>query len=159
MKVVARARIVEAGALRKPGDVFEVSKERLKSLGDVVEVAPEVQENLEPDDDRVEGSNPGERGVPEPGNKLAPKKLSTFDRVKNMFGFKRGKVDVDSSNLSEITREDLEDLNKDQINDLFARVDNLDLKSSMKKGEMIDAALTWIEFVFPKKEERSGENG
>lgn len=156
MKVVARARIVEAGALRKPGDVFEVSKERFKSLGDVVEETTEDLFNLEPPDGLVDGSNPGEKGVPEPEPEPDVRKQSPFDKVKSFFGFKNNKVDLDASNLSKITREDLEPLTKDQINDLFANFEGLELKPKMKHGEMIDAVFKYIE---KRKEEGSGENG
>lgn len=144
MKVIARARIVEAGAVRVPGDVFEVEEERFRSLGDVVEEAPETIETEAPETEPENEDNPD------------PRKLSYFDRMKNMVGFKGGKVDLDISNLSEISREDIEFLTMDQMNDLFAGFEGLDLNPKAQvKEEMIVAIL---EFIEQTKEEGGEEN-
>lgn len=145
MKVIAKSRIVEAGALRLPGEVFEVDKERFKSLGDVVELAPENPESEAPETDpEKDDENPD------------PKKLSVLDRLKNKLGFSDGKVDFDISNLSGITKEDIEYLTMDQLNDTFAGVEGLELNpKKIKKGEMIDAILVYIDKA---KEDGSEEN-
>jgi len=144
MKVIARARIVEGGAVRLPGDEFEVEDERFKSLGDVVDEAPETVETETPETD------------PENEDSPDPRKLSSLDRVKNMLGFSGGKVDIDISNLSEISREDIEFLTMDEINDIFANLEGLELNpKTQKKGEMIDAVLVYTEHL---KEEGGEEN-
>ena len=146
MKVIARARIVEGGAVRLPGDVFEVEEERFRSLGDVVEEAPETIETEAPEIEPENEDNPD------------PRKLSPLDRIKNMFGFSGGRVDLDISNLSEISREDIEFLTRDQMNDLFAGFAGLDLNpKTQKKGEMIDAILEYIEQAGQGEEEDKSE--
>ena len=135
MKVIAKSRIVEGGALHLPGEVFEVEEERFKSLGDVVEEAPEETEIVEPETD-PEG----------PDENPDPRKLTLVDKLKLKLGFSAGKVDLDISNLSEISIDDIQFLTMDQLNDIFASVEGLDLNpAKMKKGEMIDAILTYIE--------------